>query len=249
MAGCLKVLLIIAGILSLPSIVGPIVFWGLAYIISKQEDIDSNQRNVQSQALRQAEIQHRQLLQVTNPEAFKELIQREEAERVAKAKAQQEQRVARAKQLNVGLIIVGTSVVAFIFLVLIATLIGSVTATFHPLSTPARLTSDQTRDLPSSPNPEPTVRRAEPVVIATPISSPTPSNWAGYIPNPSNEQALAAFNDTQDQFGRPHADHLTYYAEDDSYHWIGPKFHKPMKMTRQDFDSEVWNAYYKKLHP
>ncbi|HEX7193722.1 MAG TPA: hypothetical protein VF207_02040 [Chthoniobacterales bacterium] len=36
---------------------------------------------------------------------------------------------------------------------------------------------------------------------------------------------------------------------DDSYHWIGPQYHKPMKMSRQEFDVEVWNPYYKKLHP
>jgi hypothetical protein len=73
--------------------------------------------------------------------------------------------------------------------------------------------------------PEPTVERAEPASFATPISSATPSNWSGYIPDPSDEQALAAFNDLQDQFNRPHADHVTYQAKNDSYHWIGPQYH------------------------
>jgi hypothetical protein len=44
-------------------------------------------------------------------------------------------------------------------------------------------------------------------------------------------------------------DHLTYHAKEDSYHWIGPQYYKPMKMSRQKFDVEVWNPYYKKLHP
>jgi hypothetical protein len=30
-------------------------------------------------------------------------------------------------------------------------------------------------------------------------------NQSTYIPDPSEEQALAAFNDLQDQFSRPHA--------------------------------------------
>ena len=38
-------------------------------------------------------------------------------------------------------------------------------------------------------------------------------NQSTYIPDPSEEQALAAFNDLQDQFSRPHADHLTYHAK------------------------------------
>jgi hypothetical protein len=51
------------------------------------------------------EAQHRQLLQATNPEAFKELIQREEAERVAKAKAREEQLSVQAEQSKTGVII------------------------------------------------------------------------------------------------------------------------------------------------
>jgi hypothetical protein len=88
------------------------------------------------------------------------------------------------------------------------------------------------------------------ILTATPaLAQNSGSNRSGYIPDPNDEQALAAFNDLQDQFGRPHADRLTYHAKDDSYHWVGPKYHKPMKMARQEFDVEVWYPYWKKQHP
>jgi hypothetical protein len=88
------------------------------------------------------------------------------------------------------------------------------------------------------------------ILTAMPVlAQSSGSNWSGYIPNPSDEQALAAFNDLQDQLGKSHANRITYYAKDDSYHWIGPKYHKPLKMVRQEFDSEVWYPYWKKQHP
>ncbi len=89
-------------------------------------------------------------------------------------------------------------------------------------------------------------------VILTVTPGLAQSSWynrSGYIPDPNDGQALAAFNDLQDQFGRPHADRLTYNAKDDSYHWVGPQYHKPMKMTRHEFDAEVWYPYWKKQHP
>lgn len=75
-------------------------------------------------------------------------------------------------------------------------------------------------------------------------NDPSTSEPSEAAPDPTDQQALAAFNWLQDQYGRPHTGSVTYSARDDSYHWIGPKFGKPMKMTRKEFDLEVWYSYY-----
>jgi hypothetical protein len=71
-------------------------------------------------------------------------------------------------------------------------------------------------------------------------------NIAPDLPDPTDEQATEAFNDLQDHYGRPHADRVTYSPRDNCYHWIGPKYHKRMKMSRDDFNMEVWYLYYLK---
>jgi hypothetical protein len=184
------------------------------------------------------EAQHRQLLQAANPEAFKELIQRDEAERVAKAKAREEQLSAQSKQIKAAVIIVGALIACPMVVAFIALAFSAFTRSVRSTqsSTAAKAATE------SSPISEPSI------VNSTPSPTPGSSATYTYIPDPNDQQALAAFNDLQDQFNRPHTDHVTYYAKDDSYHWIGPKYHKPMKMTRQEFDVEVWNPYYKKLH-
>jgi hypothetical protein len=235
------------------------------------------------------EAQHRQLLQATNPDAFKELIQREDAERVAKAKAREEQLSVQSQQIKTGVIIVGALVACLVVVGLIASAFStftrsvqstqSSTAAIAATGTWARFLQEQhlmpqdyvnmtsaqqvkyqdlwRQEYPATaaeatPSPPVTVESSptsEPSIVNyTPSPTPGSSATYTYIPNPSDEQALATFNDLQDQSGKPHTDHVTYYAKDDSYHWIGPKYHKPMKMTRQEFDVEVWNPYYKKLH-
>jgi hypothetical protein len=236
------------------------------------------------------ETQHRQLLQATNPIAFQELLQREEAERVAKAKAREEQLSVQADHIHTGVIIVGALVACLVVVALIALALSiftrsvqpsqSINTAIAPTDTWARFLQEQhltpqdyvnmtsaqqvkyqdlwrqeypTTTAQATPSPTVTVKSNSTSKLSIVNSTPSPAQGSSatptYIPNPSDEQALAAFNDLQDQFGKPHTDHLTYYAKDDSYHWIGPKYHKPMKMTRQEFDLEIWNSYYKKLHP
>jgi hypothetical protein len=187
------------------------------------------------------ERQHRELLQATNPKAFEELLQREEAERVAKAKAREEQRVTEGKETKFVIILVGALIACIVAVALITPLVLRFTRSAQPTqsSTISTVSTEAT--------PRPTSEQS--IVNSTPSPTPGSSEPSTYIPDPSDGQALAAFNDLQDQFGRPHADRVSYYAKDDSYHWIGPKYHKPMKLRREEFDLEVWNGYYKKLHP
>jgi hypothetical protein len=67
------------------------------------------------------------------------------------------------------------------------------------------------------------------------------------IPEPTEEQATAAFNDLQDRLHKPHVPKVWYIASNDSFNWIGPKFGKKMSMSRNQFDGEVWADYYRKL--
>jgi hypothetical protein len=69
-----------------------------------------------------------------------------------------------------------------------------------------------------------------------------------YIPGPTIKEALVAFNELQDQYGRPHINRLQYTAKTDSYSWIGPKLGRKVVMLRGEFNIEVWNDYYKKQH-
>jgi Protein of unknown function (DUF4236) len=86
--------------------------------------------------------------------------------------------------------------------------------------------------------PNPTVRRAEPVTQESPTQ----------IPNPDDSEATEAVNWLQDQLGHPHVPRVFYNAKTDTYNWIGPKRHRPMSMRRSEFDTEVWNPYWKKTH-
>lgn len=52
--------------------------------------------------------------------------------------------------------------------------------------------------------------------------------------------ATAAFNALQDRLHRPHAPQVWYDRSDDSYHWIGPRTHKPMSMVRHEFNQEIF---------
>jgi hypothetical protein len=60
------------------------VIW--AWKVCRESDKVPQESRAAAEVKLLLEAQHRQLLQATNPEAFKELLQREEAERVAKAK-------------------------------------------------------------------------------------------------------------------------------------------------------------------
>lgn len=82
-----------------------------------------------------------------------------------------------------------------------------------------------------------------PAPVFTP-PTPAPSVQADEIPDPTDEQATAAFNFLQDRFSRPHAAHVYYTASTDSFNWIGPKLGKNMSMKRSQFKEEVWKPYY-----
>jgi hypothetical protein len=85
----------------------------------------------------------------------------------------------------------------------------------------------------------PTVRRAEPVTKESP----------NQIPKPNDPEATEAFNWLQDQLGHPHVPRVYYDAKTDTYNWIGPKRHRPMSMRRSEFETQVWNPYWKNTHP
>jgi hypothetical protein len=59
----------------------------------------------------------------------------------------------------------------------------------------------------------------------------------------NDAEATVAFNDLQDTLGKPHVARVTYDTKTDSYYWIGPKYGKRESMLRQDFDTNVSDAY------
>jgi hypothetical protein len=75
-----------------------------------------------------------------------------------------------------------------------------------------------------------------------------PGTSSVQLPNMiTNEQATAAFNFLQDQYGRPRlrTGMVTYDSKTDSYTWIGPKLGKRMSQSRASFISQVWANYIK----
>jgi hypothetical protein len=57
---------------------------------------------------------------------------------------------------------------------------------------------------------------------------------------PSNAEASAAMNRLQDAYGRPRVKGgVRYDATTDTFHWIGPKFGRPMSEPRSQFLSEI----------
>jgi hypothetical protein len=242
--GCLILILILAGILTLPSIFGPLIFWSLAAIIYYQSENNkrqSQQLGGQAKQLREQAQQHRELLKAVNPQAYQELVQREATEA---AKAEEERRAANKRKLYASLAI-GAAIIFF-------WIVGSTSkhSTSTPTATPEP-TAVVTSTVPSwaTPIPEPSAAATSTEVrkaIAV-IASPTPAPSI-QIPNPTEEQATAAFNDLQDQFHRPHVKSVSYIAATDSYHWIGPKTGKKMSMKHSQFIAEIWNGYYKKIN-
>jgi hypothetical protein len=108
----------------------------------------------------------------------------------------------------------------------------SPTPVSQPTQTPTTEPSDQS---------EIALNRSTPGVSSS--SATPPVN----IPEPTEEQATAAFNDLQDRNHTPHVPKVWYTASNDSFNWTGPKFGKKMSMSRSQFDGEVWADYYKKL--
>jgi hypothetical protein len=246
--GCLIAILIMAGILTLPSIFGPLIFWSIAAILYYQSQSNKQQAQElsgQAKQLREQAQQHRELLKAVNPQAYQELVQREAEEA---AKAEEERKAVSKRKLYAALGLGGVFLIFWIFGTLgrHSTSVGSSTPTATPEPTAVAAAS-----MPSwaTPTPEPSatenqteVRRAIPV-----IASPTPTPYVE-IPNPTDEQATAAFNDLQDQFHRPHAKSVTYHVATDSYGWIGPKTGKKMSMKRTEFIAELWVGYYNKIN-
>lgn len=245
--GCLILLLIIAGFVTLPSIIGPLIFWSLAAIIYYQSENNkrqSQQLGGQAKQLKEQAQQHRELLKAVNPQAYQELIQREAAE---VSRAEEERQAANKRKLYASLAIGAVLVLLFI--------IGNVSKTgthsastdsSTPMSTAVVESSVSPASTPSTESSttqnQPEVRKAIPVIDSP---SPAPSIQ---VPNPTDEQATAAFNDLQDQFHRPHVKSVSYIAATDSYHWIGPKTGKKMSMKRSQFIAEIWDGYYKKIN-
>jgi hypothetical protein len=246
MMGCLIVILVIAGIVTLPSIFGPLIFWSIAAVLYYQSESNKQQTQQlsgQAKLLKEQAQQHRELLKAVNPQAYQELVQREAAEA---AQAEQERQAANKRKLYASVALGG----ALLFFWLIgrhSTSTDSPTPTATPESTAVVTSSVPTWATPTA-EPSATatqteVRKAIPVV-ASPASTPYVE-----IPSPTDEEATAAFNDLQDQLGRPHVDRLYYTDSTDTYSWIGPKNHKKMSMKRRQFNLEIWQPYWRKTHP
>lgn len=216
--GCLIVLLVVAGIFTFPF---GLIFWAFAAILVMM------QNNQRQQSASNATAERIALLSAP-PEVQAQIrAERDEAER------------KRVRNVWIGM---GVVLVFLVFLLVSGSMSKKASTTtsstpFVPESTATPATVE------STPTPTPEVRRAEAVVTPAPTSTVE----VGYIPDPTDQQATAAFNDLQDQFHRPHAKKVIYDAATDSYHWIGPKTGKKMSMKRSQFDAEIWNAYYKKL--
>jgi hypothetical protein len=84
-------------------------------------------------------------------------------------------------------------------------------------------------------------------VASNPAPNPSPalpdSPPAGDVAPLSDERATAAFNALQDRVQRPHAKLVHYDAATDSYHWIGPRLHKPMSLSRKVFNEQIYKDY------
>jgi hypothetical protein len=95
----------------------------------------------------------------------------------------------------------------------------------------------------------PTVEAPRAKLVATPttiagLTIATTGHAADYIPDAgSDEEATTAFNDLQDQFGKPNAKIVHYDSATDTYNWIGPKLHKRMSLKREEFNDQVWYPY------
>jgi hypothetical protein len=88
-------------------------------------------------------------------------------------------------------------------------------------------------------------------IILTAIASltiATTGHATDYIPDAgSDKEATTAFNDLQDQFGRPRAKIVHYDSTTDTYNWIGAKLHKRMSLKREAFNDQVWYPYWKAI--
>jgi hypothetical protein len=59
----------------------------------------------------------------------------------------------------------------------------------------------------------------------------------------TDEQATAAFNMNQGDFGKPHAKKVWYNKKADSYQWIDPREGKTLMMPRTQFEAEIGISY------
>jgi hypothetical protein len=227
--GCLILILIVAGIVTLPSIFGPLIFWSLAAVIYWQ----GQSKTQQAQQHREQTRQTRELIKAVNPQAYQELVDKEAAEEVE----------TRKRHLIAWAVVIGLCVIVGAFNGL--THCGSgpteTTSTVSPTPTTGTVTAYDTTPVPKS------AASVASWATPTPQIKQTPSVESDYIPDPTEEQATEAFNDLQDQLHRPHVTKVIYTASTDSYNWTGPKSGKKMSIKRSEFDAEIWNNYYKKL--
>ena len=232
--GCLILILIIAGILTLPSIFGPLIFWSLAAIIYWQSQNQNQSARQAKENARQAKEMKRIALLSAPPEVQKAEAEREEAERKS------ENRLMMIK-------VIGGGILFLIFLGWLGGHKSSTVASESPSPTPVEAATPAATIAESTPEPSATETRTEVRKAIPVVASPTSTPYVE-IPSPTDEEATAAFNDLQDQFGRPHIDHLFYIGSTDSYNWVGPKTHKKMSMKRRQFNLEIWQPYWRKSH-
>lgn len=82
------------------------------------------------------------------------------------------------------------------------------------------------------------------ILIAVVGLADTAHSQSANVPDPTDYEATAAFNEFQDHLHRPHAKSVTYDAATDSY-LISPNTGKKISMERSQFDEEIWDRYYR----
>jgi hypothetical protein len=113
--GCLIVVLVLAGFVTLPSIWGPLIFWSLAAVLGYQKA--SNQRQAkqvegQAKQLEEQRKQNRELIKAVNPRAYQELIAKEAREEEEARRDANRGRVYKGLAAVVLIVAIGISVVA-----------------------------------------------------------------------------------------------------------------------------------------
>jgi len=105
--GCLILILVLGGVVTLPTIWGPLLFWSLAAVLFYQRANNRNQAQQlegQARQLEEQKKENRELIKAINPQAYQELVEKE-------AKEKEEERRDANKRTLYKVLAVGVSVV------------------------------------------------------------------------------------------------------------------------------------------
>lgn len=109
--GCLILILVLGGAVTLPSIWGPLVFWSLAAVLFYQRANNRNQARQmegQTRQLEEQKKQNRELIKAINPQAYQELVKKEAEEKEEERRDANKRTVY--KVLAAGILVVGIAI-------------------------------------------------------------------------------------------------------------------------------------------